>query len=96
MYAVCVTFKLKGGQAAAFMPLMRENAQTSLATETGCLQFDVLADPAKPDSVFLYEIYSDRAAFDAHLASTHFKSFDAATAAMIAQKDVQTWSEVTQ
>lgn len=96
MYAVCVTFKLKGGQAAVFIPLMRENAQTSLANEAGCVQFDVLTDPAQPDSVFLYEVYTDRAAFDAHLASTHFKSFDAATAGMIAQKDVQTWSEVSQ
>jgi quinol monooxygenase YgiN len=96
MYAVCVTFKLKSGQSDAFMPLMRANARTSLQHEDGCHQFDVLSDPAKPDQVFLYELYSNRAAFDAHLNSTHFKTFDAASAEMIADKDVQTWGEVTQ
>jgi quinol monooxygenase YgiN len=96
MYAVCVKFDLKDGQAASFMPPMRANAQTSLRTEAGCLQFDVLSDPAKPDSVFLYEVYSDRAAFDLHLASDHFQRFDAATTNMIVAKDIQTWAEVTQ
>lgn len=96
MYAVCVKFDLNEGQAPKFMPLMRDNAQTSLRNETGCLQFDVLSDPDKPDSVFLYEIYSDRGAFDLHLASDHFQRFDAATTDMIAAKDIQTWTEVTQ
>ena len=96
MYAVCVKFDLKDGKTAGFMPLMRDNAQASLRTEDGCLQFDVLSDPDKPDTVFLYEIYADRAAFDFHLASDHFQSFDAATADMIAAKDIQTWTEVAQ
>lgn len=96
MYAVCVKFDLKDGKTAGFMPLMRDNAQASLRTEDGCLQFDVLSDPDKPDTVFLYEIYADRAAFDFHLASDHFQSFDAETADMIAAKDIQTWTEVAQ
>jgi autoinducer 2-degrading protein len=39
--------------------------------------------------VFLYEVYDDRAAFDAHLSAPHFKSFDAATAGMIRSKKVR-------
>ncbi len=96
MYAVCVTFVLAPGQTAAFMPLILENAQTSLTQEPECQQFDVLTDPSKPDQVFLYELYTDRMAFDAHLASVHFKTFDAAVAQMIATKDVQTWEYVAQ
>ena len=96
MYAVCVTFELKPGSAAAFMPLMLANAQSSLAVEEGCRQFDVATDPTRPDQVFLYEIYEDRAAFDAHLASDHFKEFDAAISDLIAHKTVTTWSEVAQ
>ena len=34
------------------------------------------ADAAQPTHVFLYEIYRDRAAFDLHLASDHFRQFD--------------------
>ena len=96
MYAVCVSFKVKLGQMADFLPLMQANARTSLQEEQDCLQFDVLTDAAKPDDVFLYELYTDRAGFDAHLQSAHFKAFDAAVQAMIAAKDVQTWTGVTQ
>lgn len=96
MYAICVTFQLHKDSMAAFLPLMLANAQTSLKDEKGCHQFDVLTDNNASDRVFLYELYSDRAAFDAHLASDHFQAFDAAVAPMIAQKDIQTWDQVAQ
>ena len=41
--------------------------------------------------MFLYELYDDRAAFDAHLATPHFKAFAAATDAMIATRRIATW-----
>ncbi len=96
MFAVIVTFQLVPGSAARFMPLMLENATTSRREEPGCLQFDVATDPALPGEVFLYEIYTDAAAFDAHLASPHFKAFDTAVQDMIAHKHIRTYSEVAQ
>lgn len=94
MYAVTVTFTLKAGQGARFLPLMRDNAATSLREESGCHRFDVCTDPDRPDDVFLYELYSDAAAFQAHLATGHFKTFDAATADMIADKQVACYKEI--
>lgn len=94
-YAVCVTFQVTPDDLAAFMPLMRENAQMSLAKEQGCHRFDVLTDPDREGEVFLYELYEDRAAFDAHLETAHFKAFDAATVYMIRAKKVRTYAEVT-
>lgn len=94
MYAVAVTFTLEPGQMAAFLPPMLENAATSLSQEPGCHRFDVCADPGRPDEVFLYEIYTDRAAFDAHLASAHFVAFDAVAAPMIASKSIATYVQV--
>ena len=94
MYAVTVTFTLKPGQRAQFLPLMRDNAATSLRAEDGCHRFDVCTDPDHPDRVFLYELYADAAAFQAHLATGHFKTFDAATSGMIADKQVACYSEV--
>ncbi len=96
MYAVCVTFQIEAGHFEAFMPLMQENAKTSLHIEEGCHQFDVLTDASRPNAVFLYELYTNRAAFDAHLASAHFQSFDAAVAPIIAEKEVQTWDGISQ
>ncbi len=87
-YVVTVEFEIHPQHFAAFMPLMRENARASRENEPGCRQFDVCTDPARSNTVFLYETYDDRAAFDAHLASAHFKRFDAAIGEMVAAKRV--------
>ena len=96
MYAVCVNFQLKPGKAADFMPLMLNNARTSLRDEPDCHQFDVATDTNNPDAIFLYELYTNRAAFDVHLASAHFNTFDAEVGPMIADKIIQTWDTVQQ
>ncbi len=93
MFVVTVTFTLKPGNRDIFLPLMVENASTSLREEIGCRQFDVcLGD--EPETVFLYEVYDDSAALSAHLESAHFQSFDTAVADMIATKVVHHYSEV--
>ncbi|WP_298958556.1 putative quinol monooxygenase [uncultured Roseibium sp.] len=94
MYAVTVLFRIKEGQMEAFMPLMIANAQTSVKDEPGCRQFDVCTDPDLPGEVFLYEIYEDAAAFQFHLATDHFKDFDARVSDMIAEKTVKTFQKV--
>lgn len=95
MFAVTVLFQIKRGQMDAFLPAMRTNAATSLEREPGCHQFDVCTDASAPDDVFLYELYADADAFQAHLESAHFKDFDAAVSQMIVSKEVRTFSEVT-
>lgn len=94
MFAVCATFQIAAGRMDDFMPLMLTNAQASLANEPDCHRFDVLTDPDLPGEVFLYELYTDSAAFDVHLASPHFKTFDTAVSAMIAEKSVRTYRTV--
>jgi (4S)-4-hydroxy-5-phosphonooxypentane-2,3-dione isomerase len=94
MYVVTVLFELNANEYERFLPLMIENANTSRGQEPGCRQFDVCVDPNGVTTVFLYEIYDDRAAFDRHLTMPHFKRFDAETAAMIASKKVRTFSVV--
>ncbi len=96
MYAVVVTFIIKPDEYAVFMPLMHHNAQISLNDETECHQFDVLTDPEQPNEVLLYELYTNAAAFDVHLASEHFKRFNEATADMIVAKTVRTFTQVAQ
>lgn len=78
-----------GGDRALFMKLMAENAAASLREEPGCRLFDVCVDISDANQIFLYEIYDDEAAFSAHLASAHYKSFDASTSGLILSKDVR-------
>lgn len=91
MFAVTVTFRVHPGRTDAFLPLVVENARVSLAEEQGCRQFDVCRDGAE---VFLYEIYDDRAAFDAHLLTEHFLAFDKAATDLVADKQVRVFGEV--
>ncbi|MEM6304038.1 MAG: putative quinol monooxygenase [Pseudomonadota bacterium] len=95
MFAVVVTLELIQGAQAQLLPALKENAAASLREEPGCTRFDICTDASMPDHVFLYELYADRAAFDAHLASAHFKAFDAFAAPLIAAKEVRTYSQVT-
>jgi quinol monooxygenase YgiN len=91
MYAVCVEFGIHPDRIDEFMPLMERQAENSLTLEEGCHRFDVWRDGARENAVYLYEIYTDRAAFEIHLASAHFKEFDAAVAPMLTSKTVTTW-----
>ena len=70
---------------------MQTQARTSVEAEEGCVQFDVCTDPDDPTAFFLYELYTDRAAFDAHLASPHFEAFDATVAPWVASKTVHAY-----
>ena len=78
----------------AFRTAMKIQAENSLTKETGCHQFDVAIDPNDDSSCFLYEIYSDRAAFDVHLQSEHFLSFDKTVQPWITSKVVKTFERI--
>ena len=85
---ILVEFDIAAGHLDAFVALVRENARLSVERER-CRRFDVLLPAADASRrVVLYEIYDDRAAFDEHLATSHFLDFDAATRPMVAGKRV--------
>lgn len=84
-----VEFRIKSSHIAAFEGAMAENARQSLAVEPGCLQFDVCRDPAEEGVFFLYEVYEDDAAIQAHLTSAHFLEMNAATQDWVDSKSVR-------
>jgi quinol monooxygenase YgiN len=94
MFVVVVFFEAKPEHVSDFKSAILENAAASVRDEPGCRQFDVAQDPARAERFFLYEIYDDEAAFKAHIASPHFKSFDAASQAWVADKKVMTFGIV--
>ena len=94
MFVVTVEFSVHPQHVEAFRARMLDNARTSLAQEAGCRQFDVCVDPARPAAIFLYEVYGDRAAFDAHLAAPHYLAFAQAVAPWVAAKSVRMYQRV--
>ena len=91
MYVITVQFTIDQEHWGRFLPLMYENALRSREEEPGCRQFDVCVDPQCEGIVFLYELYVDRAAFDDHLASSHYQKFAMETKGMILHRDVHPW-----
>lgn len=87
-YVVMVEFRLKPGMSERFRQMINENARASVRDEPGCRQFDVVVPDGEPDSIFLYEIYNDAAAFAAHMKTPHFASFDRDSAPCVAGKKV--------
>ncbi|SNB69862.1 D-3-phosphoglycerate dehydrogenase [Arboricoccus pini] len=65
-FVVLVEFSVKEGRTKEFLELITRHAEASFANETGCLQFDVIEDGNDAHRVFLYEVYADQAAFEAH------------------------------
>ena len=71
-----------------FRKLIVENARASVRDEPGCRQFDVVIPQGEKERVFLYEIYDDADAFEAHKRTAHFAQFDRDSAPLVAVKAV--------
>lgn len=84
MYTLVVTIRIKPEYRERYLESMLDDARGSVRDEPGCLRFDVLIDNEDPNTIYLYEVYKDEAAFQAHLKAPHF----------IAWRDtVQGWAE---
>jgi autoinducer 2-degrading protein len=87
-YVIVVDFRINDGAKSEFRRLMDANAKDSCRHEAGCRRFDVLEFPEQDDRILLYEIYDDRAAFDVHVKSPHYLSFNKASAPLVREKKV--------
>ena len=87
-FVITVDFTVKPGAMAAFRKLIDQNARDSCTQEPGCQRFDVLAPIEAGDRILLYEIYDDRAAFDAHLKTQHFDVFNRESEGLVISKTV--------
>lgn len=91
MLCVSVDFDIRPEATEAFVRRVGQQASDSRQNEPGCQVFEVWTSSDRPHTVHLHEVYDDTDAFDLHLKSAHFQSFDADTADMIADKKVTLW-----
>ena len=92
---VTVTFTVVPEHRMSFLKAVRHQATVSLAAERACRQFDVCVDPERPETVFLYEVYDDASAFQAHLATPHFHHFDDTVRGWVTAKTVRCWERLS-
>ena len=79
MHILFVTIKMKPEHREQYMEEMLLNAKGAQEAEPGCLRFDVVQDAADPNTIHLYEVYRDEAAFRDHQAAPHFLRMREAT-----------------
>ena len=72
MYIIIAPIQIKEGHKQEFIEAMLDDAKGSLNDEPGCLRFDVVQDATEPNRIWLYEVYVDEAAFEAHRQAPHF------------------------
>ncbi len=90
-FVVTVHFKVQAEYATKFHEAVRAQAANTLDREPECSRFDVCIDPTDATSVFLYELYTDEAAFKHHLTTEHFLSFNALVGPHTLDKQIRTW-----
>ena len=95
MLALVVEFRIAREHVDAFDAEIDANARASRETEPGCRQFDVCRDPADPTLFFLYELYDDEAAIEAHLRTPHYLHMDGVTASWVQSKVVRRYVRTT-
>ena len=71
MYVLIVPIQIKEGFKDQFIEATLLDAQGSVRDEPGCMRFDVIQDPTDPNRVWLYEVYRDEAAMEAHRQAPH-------------------------
>lgn len=71
------------GQLQQYTAALREEIETSIRTEPGVLSLYAVALKDDPAKIRLLEIYAGAAAYQAHLASPHFKKYKSATQGMV-------------
>ena len=75
MYIIVAPIQIKEGFKEQYINGIIENARGAVNDEPGCLRFDVIQDANDDNKIWLYEVYRDEAAFEAHTQAPHFIKF---------------------
>ncbi|WP_053616863.1 putative quinol monooxygenase [Nocardiopsis sp. NRRL B-16309] len=81
--SLVVSVRVLPGRRADFLTGISRNAVASVRDEPGCLRFDVAADTVDPDLFWVYEVFADQEALEAHRRTPHFLSWQEQKAALV-------------
>ena len=94
LYVNAVDIDVVPGQVDNYLAALKENAAASVH-ELGCHDFLITVSQKDPNHVFIFEVYDNAAALDAHRQTDHFKKYAALTKDMIAKRDARALSLVS-
>ena len=71
-----------------FLSAVRAEMEEAVRVEPGVLAIYAVADRDDPDHLRFFEIYASHAAYEAHLASPHFRKYVETTGSMILAREL--------
>ena len=82
-----VNLKIVEGEINAFVKRAREHREKVLANEPECKRFDISIPEDDENTVNLYEVYADEAAFQHHLETPYMKAYMEDTTSLIESRE---------
>lgn len=78
MVTVLARFEIQEGKEMEALKAVREMADAVKANEPGCLVYTVNRGQVNPQEIYIYEVYTDQGAFDAHRRTDHMRDLQSA------------------
>jgi len=72
MLTLMVKLSVKPEKVDEFLAALEVNGRSAVRDEPGCYRFDVSRGIDNPSIIYLYEVYADEAALDAHREAPHY------------------------
>jgi (4S)-4-hydroxy-5-phosphonooxypentane-2,3-dione isomerase len=94
LYINAVNIDVVPGQVENYLAAIKEVGAAAIKTEPGCSEFNITVSQKDPNHLFIFEVYDNAAAFDAHLKSDHYKKYAAAAKDIVAKREVHPLSSV--
>ena len=93
VYINAVDLVIVPSEMTKFLDAIKENGANAVK-EPGCREFNITVLNGNPNHVFLYEVYDNEAALEAHRQTPHFKKYQATTQGMVADRSVRAMSVI--
>jgi (4S)-4-hydroxy-5-phosphonooxypentane-2,3-dione isomerase len=94
LYVNAVDIDVVPGKIENYLTAIKEVGAASIKSEPGCSEFDITVSQKDPNHLFIFEVYENAAAFDAHLKSDHYKKYAATAKDVVAKREVHPLSSV--
>ncbi len=93
MFVVIVKIEVDAENQRMFNNAAKKQAEVTLDRERGCLKYDVCTDLRRKSNFMLLQEYESKEAYDFHLKSEHYTTFDQITATWVAMRMVELWEK---
>ena len=75
--------EIDAAQLDSYKAFLREEIETSIRVEPGVLTLYAVSIQGQPVQIRIFEMYADRAAYEAHLKTPHFLKYKTGTQDMV-------------